>query len=338
MNKWWFFLIGLIVVASLWQITQRRQGGDALRFANPISDKLAGSGVTAPGFEGGGTWLNSEPLVLADLVGAEAKEGAPKAVLVDFWTYSCINCQRTIPYLQSWWEKYEDKGLVIVGVHSPEFDFEKDTDNVKAATAKYGVSWPVVQDNEMKIWRAYRNRYWPRKYLVNSEGKIVYDHIGEGGYEETEKRIQELLGVGEMEVTEEPAVGGIGFGMKQTPELYLTERGRVAGDLGKGMDRVELTGEWEVEEDYSEAGKGAGLRLEYKAGEMNLVMSLASSNGSGADSGVRRVKVRIDGGEEKEMTIKANDLYSLWKGEFGKHTLTMEVDEGVRLHAFTFGQ
>src|SRR5215210_6947664 len=116
-----------------------------------------------------------------------------KVVLVDFWTYSCINCIRTLPYLVDWNEKYADKGLVIVGVDSPEFDFEKNIDNVKAAVQKYGIKYPVIQDNDKGTWDAYQNRYWPRKYLVDNEGYIRYDHIGEGGYAETEKVIQSLL-------------------------------------------------------------------------------------------------------------------------------------------------
>src|ERR687898_10073 len=116
-----------------------------------------------------------------------------KVVLVDFWTYSCINCIRTLPYLVDWNEKYADKGLVIVGVHSPEFEFEKNIDNVKAAVQKFGIKYPVIQDNDKGTWNAYENKYWPQKYIVDHEGYIRYDHIGEGGYYETEKVIQALL-------------------------------------------------------------------------------------------------------------------------------------------------
>jgi thiol-disulfide isomerase/thioredoxin len=116
-----------------------------------------------------------------------------KVVLVDFWTYSCINCQRTQPYLNAWYKKYKDAGLEIVGVHTPEFAFEKDRANVVAAVEKFGITYPVVQDNDYQTWGTYGNRYWPRKYLIDIDGYIVYDHIGEGGYEETEEKIQELL-------------------------------------------------------------------------------------------------------------------------------------------------
>ena len=139
----------------------------------------------APEFDKVTGYINTKPINLSDLKG--------KVVLVDFWTYSCINCIRTIPYLVDWNEKYADKGLVIVGVHAPEFEFEKNIDNVKAAVKKFGIKYPVIQDNDKGTWNAYQNQYWPRKYIVDSEGYLRYDHIGEGGYAETEKVIQSLL-------------------------------------------------------------------------------------------------------------------------------------------------
>lgn len=139
----------------------------------------------APEFEKITGFINTKPISLADLKG--------KVVLVDFWTYSCINCIRTIPYLVDWNEKYADKGLVIVGVHAPEFEFEKNIDNVKDAVKRFGIKYPVIQDNDKGTWNAYQNQYWPRKYLVDNEGYIRYDHIGEGGYTETERVIQTLL-------------------------------------------------------------------------------------------------------------------------------------------------
>ena len=130
-------------------------------------------------------YINTKPISLADL--------KDKVILVDFWTYSCINCIRTIPHLNEWYDKYSDKGLVIVGIHTPEFDFEKNTENVKSAIEKFGIKYPVLQDNDKETWNEYDNKYWPRKYLVDDEGYIRYDHIGEGAYPETEKVIQALL-------------------------------------------------------------------------------------------------------------------------------------------------
>lgn len=139
----------------------------------------------APELSGDGVWLNSAPLTLAELHG--------KVVLVEFWTYGCINCQRTKPYVRAWWDTYQDDGLVIIGVHTPEFESEKSLENVQVAMQEQGVTWPVVQDNDKQIWRAYQNRYWPRFYLIDKQGNIIYNHIGEGAYEETERRIAEAL-------------------------------------------------------------------------------------------------------------------------------------------------
>ncbi|HYX56068.1 MAG TPA: thioredoxin family protein, partial [Nitrososphaeraceae archaeon] len=178
----------------------------------------------APDFAKITGYINTEPINIKDLKG--------KVVLVDFWTYSCINCIRTIPYLVDWNEKYADKGLVIVGIHSPEFEFEKNIDNVKAAVQKYGIKYPVLQDNDKGTWDAYQNRYWPRKYLIDNEGYIRYDHIGEGGYTEIEKVIQSLLteraaqaGISEINLninkntTTPKNVQTVDFAKVNTPEL-----------------------------------------------------------------------------------------------------------------------
>ncbi|MFL5801180.1 MAG: redoxin domain-containing protein [Roseiflexaceae bacterium] len=145
------------------------------------------SGPPAPELLDGGAWINAEPLTLAGL------NKQRKVVLIDFWTYSCYNCQNTLPYVKQWWEKYKDQGLVIVGVHTPEFAYEKELANVRQAVEDQGIGWPVVQDNDMRIWRAYGNHYWPRFYLVDERGQIIYDHIGEGAYDETEHQIQAAL-------------------------------------------------------------------------------------------------------------------------------------------------
>jgi thiol-disulfide isomerase/thioredoxin len=145
------------------------------------------SGSAAPGFDGGGAWINSEPLELEKL----SAQG--KVVLVDFWTFGCYNCRNTLPYIKQWWEKYKDQGLVIVGVHTPEFDSERVLENVQEAVQRDGIGWPVVQDNDYTIWRAYGNHYWPRFYLIDERGQIIYDHIGEGAYEQTDAQIAAAL-------------------------------------------------------------------------------------------------------------------------------------------------
>lgn len=139
----------------------------------------------APNFKSISTWLNSPPLNMADLRG--------KVVMVNFWTYGCYNCVNTLPHVTKLHAKYKDKGLVIVGVHTPEFPFEKSTANVQAALKRHGIQYPVAQDNDSATWEAYRNRYWPAQYIVDQGGKIVYFHAGEGAYDEIDRTIQNLL-------------------------------------------------------------------------------------------------------------------------------------------------
>src|SRR5512143_1718206 len=174
----------------------------------------------APELQGISGYVNAPPnLSIAGLRG--------KVVLVDFWTYSCINCIRTLPYLEAWDQKYRDKGLVIIGVHSPEFDFEKDLRNVQAAVAKFGIMYPVVLDNDHATWGAYGNLYWPHDYLIDADGFIRSDHIGEGGYSDTEAEIQKLLAERDASVQMGGLVSGnvtappVDFTQIGTPEIYL---------------------------------------------------------------------------------------------------------------------
>ncbi|AKZ62113.1 thioredoxin [Herbaspirillum hiltneri N3] len=141
--------------------------------------------VAAPEFTGVDKWLNSEPLTMQQLRG--------KVVLVDFWTYTCINCINTLPYVKSWYQKYKDQGLVVVGVHTPEYPFERSTDNVKTAIKRFGITYPVAQDNRYATWSAYNNQYWPAFYLIDKKGQVVYTHFGEGQYAQTEAAIKNLL-------------------------------------------------------------------------------------------------------------------------------------------------
>ncbi|WP_426320296.1 thioredoxin family protein [Pseudoduganella sp. R-43] len=139
----------------------------------------------APEFSGITQWLNSEPLTMKQLRG--------KVILVDFWTYDCINCINTLSHVVQWHDKYKDKGLVVIGVHTPEYAFERKTENVRTALKRFDIRYPVAQDNRYATWNAYNNRYWPAFYLVNKKGQVVYTHFGEGQYEQTEARIQQLL-------------------------------------------------------------------------------------------------------------------------------------------------
>ena len=177
----------------------------------PPEDTANGTGrignePLAPELTGVFSWINSEPLTLEELRG--------DVVLIDFWTYTCINCIRTLPYLRDWHEKYADLGLTIIGVHTPEFDFEKKKENVIDAVAEYGLKYPVVQDNDFGTWRAFENRYWPAKYLIDKDGYIRYTHFGEGAYQETEEKIRELL----METSS--GVEEISLDVKPAPEVH----------------------------------------------------------------------------------------------------------------------
>ena len=285
-------------------------------------------------------YINSEPITLADLRG--------KVVLVDFWTYSCINCIRTIPYLNAWHEKYADEGLVIVGVHTPEFEFEKDYNNVKAAVEKIDIKYPIAQDNEKDTWKAYENLYWPRKYLIDTEGYIRYDHIGEGAYAETEKVIQSLLA--------ERTV----FDRINTPELYFGyeySRAPLGNSEGYKPDqvvkytipddskivpnRIYLAGEWKNNNDHMELQSEVGrIVLSYSAKTVNMV-----AGGSGElhiledNSKLDNSSSGTDISEDGTVKIDGQRLYNIVGHEqYGNHNIAIGVvGRGFQIYTFTFG-
>lgn len=286
----------------------------------------------------GGEWINSEPLSLSDLRG--------KVVLIDFWTYTCINCQRTFPYLRTWWEKYEDDGLVIIGVHAPEFEFEKDYDNVLDASEDFELKYPIMQDNNFETWRAYNNRYWPAKYLIDKDGYIRYTHFGEGAYDETEKVIQALLKETGMQVTEEinnPKYANYA----RTPELYLgyLRMNALASPERADFDKYAtyskpaslpqntfaLDGEWLIAEEYSTAQADGSLYLKFESKDVFLVML---SNGESS-----QVEVYLDDEYIKTVEVTSDSLYELINMEVpGKHELRLRfLDSNVEVYAFTFG-
>ncbi len=308
---------------------------------------------------------NSSPYPLApELVGIKGYINADddfnlaslkgKVVIVDFWTYSCINCIRTQPYLNAWYEKYHPQGLEIVGVHTPEFDFEKKYENVQAAVLKEGIQYPVVMDNDYQTWRAYQNRYWPRKYLIDAQGHIRYDHIGEGSYEETEKEIQLLLAerdqtMGLTEIVSDDVKENLGateFQKIGTPELYLGyefARAPLANSEGFQPDQtihyslpstltsnlVALEGEWinhpESMELNGETGK---VILPFTAKQVNIVAS-----------GPAKLEISLDGGPITLLPIEGETLYTVVEGTtYDSHTLTLTIDgKGFNLYTFTFG-
>ena len=265
----------------------------------------------APQLIPGGQWFNSEPLKLSDLKG--------QVVLIDFWTYTCINCIRTLPYLKAWDEKYRDKGLVIIGVHTPEFEFEKNPDNVKKAIADFGLKYAVIQDNDYATWNAYSNRYWPAKYLIDKDGHIRYTHFGEGEYDATEKAIQQLLAV------DMPVDNPTYQITARTPELYLGTVRRVSGYFT-------TTGTWDYSDEYAHPSSGAVLTLDFNAKDAFLVMAPA-------DSLPGRVKVFLDDELQTTITVDSDKLYDLVRLPApGSHKLRLEfLDSNINLFAFTFG-
>lgn len=309
---------------------------------------------TAPEFREISNWLNTDggPLTMAGLRG--------KVVLVDFWTYSCINCIRTLPYVTGWYEKYKDDGFVVVGVHTPEFAFEHKAENVTAAMKRYGIGYPVAQDNDYGTWQAYSNRYWPAHYLIDAEGRVRYTHFGEGKYDVTEKNIQSLLAEAGMmaEKKEVLSITGEGTTRGQTPETYLglaridrfasPEKAAPLSRTYSIPDMMRLHsfaygGEWSLDQERAMAGTAAALELRFQGNKVFLV--LAPPAGS-----VGTVKVFLDGAAvagnagsdvaEGVVTIDSDRLYELidLRGRDGEHTLRLEFDTpGISAYAFTFG-
>ncbi len=182
-------VLGTGTAAAIGVGTQR-QNPAATRLPTPAAAKpetpiLAATGKSLPDFEGIQQWLNSSPLTIADLKGS--------VVLIQFWTFACINCQRTLPYITQWHRQYAAQGLKVIGIHTPEFAFERDPNNIKRALEQHQITYPVPIDNEHKTWKAYSNEYWPHLFLADRQGLMRYDHIGEGAYDTTEQTIQQLL-------------------------------------------------------------------------------------------------------------------------------------------------
>jgi cytochrome c biogenesis protein CcdA/thiol-disulfide isomerase/thioredoxin len=287
-------------------------------FGKPMNEILNDATTNypeAPEIIPGGEWFNSAPLTINFLRG--------KVVLIDFWTYSCINCQRTFPYLRSWWEKYKDDGLVIIGVHTPEFEFEKKAENLKQAITDFELTYPIVQDNNYSTWRAYNNRFWPAKYLIDKEGRIRYTHFGEGAYDETESEIQKLLG--EMGTTVDEPIDNPDYVIEsRTPEIYLGAK------RYNGTGYVRFTGDWELTSEYAESSAGATITLDFYSKDTFIVMRSDQPT---------RVKTYLDGKELESLTINRDKLYELVRlEEPGAHSLKLEfLDSGTQAFAFTFG-
>ena len=316
-----------------------------------------------PSFAGATLWLNSPPLT------PEALRG--KVVLVDFWTYSCINCLRALPYVKSWYAKYKDHGLVVIGVHSPEFAFEKDPDNVRRAVKDLGITYPVALDNDYAIWQAFNNQYWPAHYFIDAEGRIRSHHFGEGDYEGSEQTIRRLLT--DAGQTDLPAAGmqsvqaaGVQVAPDEahdeSPETYLGYR-RAANFASPGgalqdvehaysipsdlkLNQWALGGSWTISDEKAvERAAHGKIAFRFLARDLHLVM------GPGQDGKPVRFKVLLDGappganhGVDVDAagngTIGVERLYQLIRqtGDVGEHVFSIEfLDVGAAAYSFTFG-
>lgn len=300
------------------------------------ADKAQGTGyVQAPEFVGITNWLNTDkPLALQDLKG--------KVVLIDFWTYSCINCIRTLPYVTKWYDTYKDQGFVVIGVHTPEFAFEKETDNVAKAIKQFGIHYPVAQDNNYGTWTAYNNHYWPAHYLLNKDGAIVETHFGEGNYDKTEEAIQQLLGM-HGPLTE---VKTDGPGKAKTPETYFGySRQELLSNGRKDQAGVQefvipnylapnkfaLGGMWDIQPEKIVLAKNNGtIKLHFNAGKVHLVA---------ASPKAQSITVRVDNYPARVINIQDASLYTLFDTEnYGDHVLEITIPEaGFEGYTFTFG-
>ena len=335
--------------------------------ANPAAAVQAAAPPNAPAsgqmpeFAGGTTWLNSTPL------SREALRG--KVVVVDFWTYSCINCLRALPFINAWYSHYKDSGLVIVGVHSPEFGFEKDRDNVQMAITRFGIVYPVVLDNDFAIWKAYNNRFWPAHFFIDATGKIRGHHFGEGKYEESERTIRELLTEAGATLpvpidfsAGEGVAAAADAANAKSPETYIgfargsnfQSPGSFDRDAVKDyelpaaltLNQWALAGPWRVSREQAQLEAAPGrIAFRFKARDLHLVL------GAAPNSGPVRFRVLLDGkppGSDHGMDTDANGagkvgeqrLYQLirQKGAVQEHEFTIEfLDPRVEAYSFTFG-
>ncbi|WP_198083097.1 cytochrome c biogenesis protein DipZ [Variovorax sp. E3] len=315
-----------------------------------------------PSLDGAVQWLNSPPLTMEALRG--------KVVLIDFWTYSCINCLRALPYVQAWAKKYQDKGLVVIGVHAPEFAFEKDIGNVRQAVKDLKVDYPVAVDNNYAIWRAFKNEYWPAHYFIDAQGRIRHHHFGEGEYDKSEQVIQQLLAeAGQastpgdlVKVDAQGAQAAADSANVKSPETYIgyerAENFASAGGLVQGKPHAytvpgqlaanqwALGGDWTVGGQSAVLGKAQGrIAYRFHARDLHLVL------GAAADGRPVRIKVTIDGkppGEDHGMdvdaqglgTVSGQRLYQLVRqhGAVADRRFEIEfLDPGAEAFAFTFG-
>lgn len=272
----------------------------------------------APELVGIDGWINSEPLKIADLKG--------KVVLIDFWTYSCINCIRTLPYLEKWYAKYKTQGFVVIGVHTPEFEFEKNFKNVEEAAKDLGVHYPIALDNHYQTWNAYHNYFWPAHFLIDQEGRIRMEHFGEGAYVETENAIRQLLGLSPL--AEEEGHKPI---RPITHEVYLGKERGYTLSYAEALpeNAAGVKGTWEIgQESILAQGNDCYLGLNFQAKQVYLVLSGRSAT---------PVQVFLDGKKVSEFIVDEDRKYDIVDTSYSRHQLLLKIPLGIRAYAFTFG-
>ena len=344
------FILIIAIIAAIWYL-------ESTKTNISLSPSSLSQEAVAPELTGIAGYINANPgIKIADFRG--------KVVLIDFWTYTCINCIRTLPQMVEWDKKYQDKGLVIIGVHTPEFEFEKKYDNVKAAVERFGIQYRVVQDNEYATWNAFQNRYWPAKYLLDKEGHIRYTHFGEGNYEETEQKIRELLGENTPTGSSEGTITDRTPYLPTTPELYLgysfaLPRGQnVGNEQGlqpqrdtdyalpeqQSSNRVYLQGLWRSNADNIQAGQqNSLLSLRFTASQLNMVADANKSTQMEVLLNERPISPQSVGkdiqviGEKTFLTVSEPRLYNLINGPYGEYELQLRTENGLRINSFTFG-
>jgi thiol-disulfide isomerase/thioredoxin len=325
-------------------------GSNPSVISGPVNVANLGDQGPAPTLEAKG-WINSPPLSKASLTG--------KVVLYDIWTYSCINCVRTFPYIRSWYNRYRADGLVVIGVHSPEFDFEKVHANVQAATKRLDVTWPVALDDDMTIWNAFDNRYWPADYVADRKGHLRYSHFGEGDYTNTENVLRALLGVAPSSPRAGPVNAETASGQAVNPETYLdtlhadldvrpgvATYPAVPANFAKG---VAVSGTWEAQEEKILArARGAQIVLAMHAQSVNLVLATATGkpidvvvtlDGKPVPADERGDSLHVDGQGRTVVTVTAPDMYRLVLAPHVEdHRLAVTTTAaGLEAYDFTFG-
>ena len=297
---------------------------------------------TAPSIRGIERWLNTEGGAPVDLA---AEKG--QVVLIDFWAYSCINCQRSIPHVVAWDDAYRDAGLQVIGIHSPEYAFEKDAANVEAGAEDFGITYPVALDNNLSTWTNYRNRYWPAHYLIDADGVVRHIAFGEGNYAATEKLIRELLEDADPgvqlppptdvsdetpreDLTRETFLGSSKDVNFAGPGAYRAGEGEYAYPQDQAQDTFALEGSWRIETQFATpAGDaGAGIRLDFRAGEVRMVLA-----------GEGEVRVRLDDGKTETIEVSGTPRsYEIVARDGAERAIVeVEVSPGVEAYSFTFG-